>query len=133
MRATTFDPIHLGPPRHRRRNLFIAFGALVFALVAGAFALTARRAAPAKVEALEAFRAAYARTCDVPALAEPATPLMRDVYLRSPRLQATVAAQADALAAGAPCETVTRALRAADFPLPATERGEPTVTLEPGE
>jgi hypothetical protein len=45
--------------------------------------------------------------------------MVRDAYLTSPTLQAAVAKQGSALEAGASCEEVLKALRAADFPIPA--------------
>ena len=47
-----------------------------------------------------------------------ASSLLKDTYLRSERLQAAVDKQQAALAGGAPCDEVARALKAADFPMP---------------
>ena len=71
----------------------------------------------AKLARLETFRAAYAEKCEAPAFRGEASPMLKDTYLRSERLQAAVDKQQSALSSGTPCDEVARALRGADFPM----------------
>ena len=110
--------VKIGAEHHVGRNVGIAVGIVL--LGAGIFGFTSysSKQDAARLEKLEAFRAAYAEKCEAPAFSAPASGVLRDTYLRSERLQAAVDKQHAALTSGAPCEEIARALKQADFPMP---------------
>jgi len=114
--------VKIGAESHLGRNLGIGLGALV--LVAGIVGFTAysSKQDASKLSQLESFRADYAEKCEAPSFRGDAAPLLRDTFLRSERLQAVVEKQRAALQAGAPCEEIARALKTADFPMPAAQQ-----------
>ncbi|MGZ4288294.1 MAG: hypothetical protein ACXVW5_29385, partial [Solirubrobacteraceae bacterium] len=81
---------------------------------------------------LAQFSSAYATQCDAPGFSAPPPPVVRDAYVHSHALQHVVAREAAALEAGASCDEVTQALRAADFPAPLPAR-PPTIHLQPNQ
>lgn len=112
--------VKIGAPSHAGRNLGIALGVIALGGGMAFYQVRTSRSHAAAVAELEAFRAAYAETCEAPSWRGEAPAVMRDSFLKSSRLQETVAKQKAALAGGAAaCEDVAKALRAADFPLPA--------------
>jgi hypothetical protein len=123
---------YIGPAHHPVRNYLFIVGAIVMGLIAGVYTWRMRVADGERAAQLEAFRAQYGQTCRVVEMTGAAPALTRDLFVRSARLQAVVSAQAEALREGASCEEVTRALRAADFPLPPPVPEVPSITLQPG-
>lgn len=111
--------VKIGAAHHYGRNVGIVVGALL--LGAGAVGLTMynSRQEAATLTQLEAFRSLYADKCEVPAFRGEASSVVKDAYLRSAVLRDALAKQQTALQAGAPCDEVARALKAADYPLPA--------------
>ncbi len=114
--------VKIGAPSHLGRNLLFLAGSLV--LGAGVFLFYRQSAAgdAERVARLDAFRAAYAEKCDAPAWRTEAASAMRDSYLSSTTMQAVVDREAQQLAAGVACEDITRALKGADFPIPAATK-----------
>jgi hypothetical protein len=111
--------VKIGAASHAARNIAIVVGAVVLGIAIVAFTSLSRGQDAEKLSKLESFRAAYAEKCDAASFRGEAAPLLRDTYLKSDRLQAVVEKQHSALKAGAPCEEIGRALRSADFPMPA--------------
>ena len=99
------------------RNTIIAVVAVV---AVGGMALFYKMSASndgPKVQALNDFRAAFAKKCESAEFAAPTPPYLESEFLRSDALQAVVTKQAAALSAGASCTDVEQALRTASFPL----------------
>jgi hypothetical protein len=113
--------VKIGAESHVGRNVGIVVGVVALIAAIVGFTSYSNRQDAAKLTQLESFRAAYAEKCEAPAFRGEAAPLLRDTYLRSERLQAAVEKQQAALQAGAPCEEVGRALKVADFPMPAAQ------------
>jgi hypothetical protein len=114
--------VKIGAPSHLARNLgFIAAAA---ALGAGIWGFYRHSAAvdDAKLAKLEAFRSAYAEKCDAANWRGQAPSVLRDNYLDSERLQQVVDQQNAALAGGTDCETVLKALKTAEYPLPQVQK-----------
>ena len=109
--------VKIGAESHVGRNLGIVIG--VVALGAGIFGFTSysNKKDAGKLAQLESFRAAYAEKCEAPSFRGDISPMLRDSYLRSERLQTAVDKQQAALSAGTPCDEIARGLRAADFPM----------------
>jgi len=110
--------IRIGAEKHSGRNLGIMIGVVAVAAVIIGFTRYSNRQDATRLSQLESFRAAYADKCDVASFRGESASLLKDTYLRSERLQAAVDKQQAALAAGAPCEEIARALKTADFPMP---------------
>jgi hypothetical protein len=109
--------LKIGAASHLGRNAAIVVVTLAVALGVVAYTVHSGQEDGTLMAQLEQFRAAYAQKCDAPAFQGEPSALLKDTFLKSERLQATVAKQQTALAAGTPCEEVSRALRAADFPM----------------
>ncbi len=109
--------VRIGAESHVGRNIGIVVGVVAVGVMIFGFTTYSNKQDAAKLAQLETFRAAFADKCEAPAFRTEAAPLLKDTYLRSERLQAAVEKQQSALASGAPCEEITRALRAADFPM----------------
>jgi hypothetical protein len=77
-----------------------------------------RRQDRSAIVTLERFAALYGERCDPTAWSESEADVRRKSYLDSPQLERAVASQLTALENGASCDTVWRALRDADFPIP---------------
>jgi hypothetical protein len=108
----------IGVAPHRRRNLWLLFGLLAAAFTMAAYYALLGRHNASEMQDLERFRAAYAQKCHAPRFAEPTPPMLKELYLSSSLLQAVIRQQSIALEGGASCEVVSKALRAADFPVP---------------
>lgn len=108
--------VRIGAESHVGRNVGIVVGVVAIGAAIFGFTSYSNKQDAAKLGQLESFRSAYADKCEAPAFRGEATSLLKDTYLRSERLQAAVAKQQAALNAGAPCDEIARALRAADFP-----------------
>ena len=122
MSVATVEPnldVKIGTPAHVARNLFVLLGVGVVVAAFVIFNSWQNKQDALKLQSLESMRALYAQTCDAPAWNEPVQPVIRDTFLNSSHLQTVVETQTAALRAGATCEDVTRALRTADFPMPA--------------
>ncbi len=109
--------VKIGAASHIGRNVGIVDGALLIVAAIVGYTSYSSRQDGERLAQLESFRGAYADKCDVAAFRTPAPPLLKDTYLKTERLQAAVAKQQAALQAGASCEEIGRALRAADFPM----------------
>ncbi len=72
-----------------------------------------------RLERFDAFRAAYAEKCNVPAYAGPVAEVVRDDYLTSDPIKLEVDRQTAALKRGVACETVVAKLKAVDLAIPA--------------
>jgi hypothetical protein len=110
--------VRIGAESHVGRNVAIVVGVVALGAAIFGFTSYSNKQDAAKLAQLESFRAAYADKCEAPSFRGEAAPLLKDTYLRSERLQAAVDKQQAALNAGAPCEEIARALKAADFPMP---------------
>jgi hypothetical protein len=121
----------IGAASHWRRNLWLV-GAVIAAGVgiAGFYAAYSRTDAN-ELGRLERFRAAIAEKCDAPEFADPSPPVLKDLYLTSQALRDAVDRQQIALDAGASCDSIFRALRAADFPMPLPPEARPIVHVQP--
>lgn len=110
--------VKIGTVSHLARNL--GFVAAAVALGAGIWGFYRHSATvdEAKLAKLSAFRSAYAEKCDAANWRGEAPAMVRETYLGSDKLQTVVEQQQAALAGGTDCDTVTKALKAADFPLP---------------
>jgi hypothetical protein len=110
--------VKIGAPSHLARNL--GFAAAAAALGAGiwGFYHHSATADESKLARLAAFRSSYAEKCDAANWRGEAPAMVRETYLGSERLQQLVDQQQVALAGGADCELVLKALKTADFPLP---------------
>jgi hypothetical protein len=122
---------HIGRAHHRRRNRWIAFGVIVAALGVTSHRVYWGQQDKAATAQLEHFQAAYAQRCDAAAFPDSSAAMLKGLYLGSSTLRAVVDRQLTALESGASCDAVSRALRAADFPLPATPEKTPTILLQP--
>ncbi len=111
--------VKIGAESHVGRNVGILVGVVALGAAIFGFTSYSNRQDASKLAQLESFRAAYADKCEAPSFRGEAAPLLKDTFLRSERLQAAVERQQSALQAGTPCEEIARALRAADFPMPA--------------
>jgi hypothetical protein len=111
--------VKIGAVSHWGRNLGIAVAALVVAGAAIGLTRYNDSKDAATLGQLETFRAAYAEKCDVAAFRTAPTSVVKDAYLRSAPLREAIAKQQVALQSGAPCDEIGRALKAADYPLPA--------------
>jgi hypothetical protein len=109
--------IKIGIAHHYVRNAAIGAAAIVVGLGVVAFSTYSSRQDAAKLAQLEAFRGAYADKCEAADFSGDASPVLRDTFLRSQRLQDAVAKQHAALEAGAPCDEIARSLKTADFPM----------------
>ena len=109
--------LKIGAASHLGRNAAIVVATLAVGLGVVAYTMHSGKEDGALMTQLEQFRATYAQKCDAPAFQGEASALLKDTFLKSERLQATVEKQQSALTAGTPCEEVARALRAADFPM----------------
>jgi hypothetical protein len=132
MATHALDSTHIGPAHHPVRNYLIIAGAVLMGVAVGLYTWQVRAADADRSAQLDAFRTHYGEACGVAALAEPTPRMVRDLFVRSSRLQSVVSAQADALMRGVSCDEVTRALKAADFPLPPAPRQVPSITIQPG-
>ena len=113
--------------RHLRQGAVLAVvGAAMALLVTGYF----RRENATHLRQLAQFSSAYVTECDASGFNAPLSPVMRDAYLHSHALHQVVVRETAALAAGASCDEVTQALRAADFPAPLPAR-MPAIRLQP--
>jgi hypothetical protein len=111
------NPQHIGPAHHPARTAGIIGGALVLAAaIASFYVYSSRHSAPA-MERLAAFQALYSQRCDVKYSVDTSKMVQR-FYADSKQMQSVVDQQLDALSNGAPCDSVTTALRAADYPVP---------------
>ena len=117
---TAVDEEKIGAAPHVRRNRWLVVGLVGATVVVGAYYLLLGHHDALQVARLEQFRAAYAQKCHAPRFAEPTPPMLKELFLGSTVLQAVVDRQLTALDSGASCEGVSQALRAADFPIPAT-------------
>jgi hypothetical protein len=109
--------VRIGAESHAGRNIGIVVGVVALGAAIFGFTSYSNKKDAAKLAQLEGFRSAYAEKCEAPAFRSEASSLLKDTYLRSERLQAAVEKQQAALASGAPCDEIARALRAADFPM----------------
>ena len=110
--------VKIGSPSHMGRNLGI-----VIALAAGIagvvfFTMRSSKQDEARLTKFDEFRAAYADKCNAPAFAKTQPDVVRDQYLTTPSIQAEMAKQTAALAAGASCADVVKALKAVDYAVP---------------
>jgi hypothetical protein len=111
------NPQHIGPAHHPARTAGIIGGLVVLAgVIASFYVYSSRHGAPA-MERLAEFQALYAQHCDVKYSADTSKMVQR-FYADSKQMQSVVDQQLDALSNGAACDTVTSALRAADYPVP---------------
>jgi hypothetical protein len=110
--------VKIGAPSHAVRNI----GVLVATALLGAgiwgFYRNSAAQDSAKLAKLEGFRSAFAEKCEAAGWRGEAAPMVRETYLGSTNLQAAVEQQWNALNSGADCDSILKALRAADFPLP---------------
>jgi hypothetical protein len=111
--------IKIGSASHLPRNLGILAGAAALAAAIAGYTAYSNKQEAAKLSELENFRYAFATKCNATGFDGEAPALVKDAYLTSATLQQAVAKQQTALEAGASCEEVLKALRAADFPIPA--------------
>ncbi|MCU1279915.1 MAG: hypothetical protein JWM53_3461 [bacterium] len=110
--------VKIGAESHVGRNMGIVVGVVALGAAIFGFTSYSNKKDAAKLSMLESFRSAYAQKCEAPSFRGDASSLLKDTYLRSERLQAAVEKQQAALSSGTPCDEVSRALRAADFPVP---------------
>ena len=127
MKPSTDDVPRLSPHRTRQTWMIVALAAV--AALAVVVTRWFNHEDRAELRALAEFGSSYSSECDAPNFAQPPSAVVRDAYLHSRALQAVIAEQTQALASGASCESVRRALRAADFPIPVAEAGRPSVHL----
>lgn len=109
--------VKIGTPSHAGRNLGMVIGVLALGGGIAWFTMHGSKADTANLAKLDTFRAAYAQKCDAASFRGEPSPMLRDTYVRSTRLQETVDKQSAALAAGTSCDDVLKALKNADFPL----------------
>jgi hypothetical protein len=128
--ATMNDPFHIDAPSHWRRNLWLLTAVLAASAAITGYYVAYTRSSAIEMNRLERFRAAVAEKCESPGFAEVAPPVLKDMYLSSTALRDAVDRQQAALDAGADCESIFKALRAADFPLPAQPAPTPTIRLQ---
>jgi hypothetical protein len=123
---------HIGAPSHLRRNLWLVLLCAGAAAVIGAYDSFVGRTDGVEMQRLEQFRGAMAERCEAPGFDRAPLPIERDMYLHNASIRAAVDHQYAALGAGADCEQVIAALRAADYPIPEKPEGvTPTIRLQP--
>ncbi len=110
--------VKIGAESHLGRNVGILVGVVGLSAAIFGFTSYSNKQDATKLAQLESFRGAYAEKCEAPSFRGEASPLLKDTFLRSERLQAAVEKQQTALRAGSPCEEIARGLKAADFPMP---------------
>ncbi len=110
--------VKIGVESHIGRNVGILVGVVAVGAAIFGFTSYSNRQDATKLAQLESFRAAYAEKCEAPSFRGESTSLLKDTYLRSERLQAAVEKQQAQLSSGVPCDEISKALRAADFPIP---------------
>jgi hypothetical protein len=110
--------VRIGAESHVGRNVGIAVGVVALGAAIFGFTSYSNKQDAGRLAQLESFRSAYADKCEAPAFRTEASPLLKDTYLRSERLQTAVEKQQAALTSGVACDEIARALRAADFPMP---------------
>jgi hypothetical protein len=110
--------VKIGTPSHTGRNLGVvaALGIAIVGVVI--YTMHASKQDDARLVKFDAFRRAYAEKCNVPAYAKEAPDVVRDQYLTTPTIEAAIDAQTTALAAGASCADVAKALHAVDYSVP---------------
>ena len=128
----TFDTAtpHIGPMHHPARTIFWILSLVAMTVLMLGYVRYEHAQATAAMDVFREFSTLYADRCDPAALSTRGAELRRDLYLGSPRLERTIAAQLAALEGGASCDAVWRALHAADFPLAAPPHRE--VRIAPG-
>ena len=114
--------VKIGAPSHLSRNLLFLAGAMVLGAGVFLFYRQSATADAARLAKLDSFRFAYAEKCDAPAWRTEAASAMRDAYLSSTTMQAVVDREAEQLASGVACEDIAKALKTADFPIPAAAK-----------
>ena len=129
MSVATMDE-RIGAPSHWRRNLWLFLAAIAATAVIGGYYAATLRTDANEMSRLDQFRATVAESCEAPEFAQPAPPVLKDLYLSSAKLREAVDRQQAALEAGASCESVYKALRAADYPMPAMTQPRPTIHLQ---
>ena len=116
------DGDKIGAAKHTGRNVGVIVGALLLGGGIYMFQMSSKKANEGKMADLEAFRSAYAKKCEAPAFQGPASAQLRDAYLNSNTLPQAVSKQLALLGSGSSCDEVTRALKAADFPMMAAAK-----------
>jgi hypothetical protein len=111
--------VKIGAQSHWLRNLTLGIAIAAAGASFWAYSRYSSGKDAATLAGFDAFRALYAEKCNVPAYAGPAPAMVRDAYLTSPPIREAVDKQAGALQNGATCESVAKALKAADFVVPA--------------
>ena len=129
MSVATMDE-RIGAPSHWRRNLWLFLAVIVAGAGIGGYYAATLRTDASEMSRLDHFRATVAEQCEAPEFAQPAPPVLKDLYLSSSSLRDAVDRQQAALDAGASCESIYKALRAADFPMPAMTQPRPTIHLQ---
>ncbi len=116
--------VRLDPPSHRGRNLAIIVAGVL--MVAGFFLYTHTndQRDDQKLARFDAFRAAYADKCNVPAYAGTQPQVVNNDFLTSPGIQAEVDRQLAALNAGGSCDDVVAKLKRVDLAVPAPGTGQ---------
>ena len=110
--------VKIGAESHAGRNVGILVGVVAVGAAIFGFTSYSNKQDQAKLAQLEGFRSAYADKCEAPSFRGESSSLLKDTFLRSERLQAAVEKQQAALSSGVPCDEISKALRAADFPMP---------------
>lgn len=111
--------VKIGSPSHMGRNLGILAALVISVAGVVGYTMHASKQDETRLLKFNAFRAAYAEKCNVPAFAKgPAPEVVRDQYLTTPAIQAAIEAQTTALAAGTSCADVAKALHAVDYSVP---------------
>ena len=113
--------VKIGAASHWGRNLGIAVGALALGAAVVGWTMYNSRGEAQSLAQLQSFRSAYAEKCDAAAFRGEPSSMVKDAYLSSSALRDVLAKQQAALQSGAPCDEVARALKAADYPLPAAK------------
>ncbi len=117
--------VKIGASSHMGRNIgFVAGAALLGGAIFGFYRYSMQKD-NVELGTLEAFRSAYAQKCEAPAWKNEISPMLRDTYLNSSDLRATVDTQLTKLNAGGTCDEVMKALKAASFPMPAASAAAP--------
>ncbi len=111
------DDDKIGAAKHTGRNMGVLVGVLALGGGIWWFQMSSKKQDEGKLADLEAFRAAYAQKCEAPAFAGKASEVLVDAYLNSATLPGAVQKQLTLLNSGTSCDEVTRALKAADFPM----------------
>lgn len=116
--------VKIGAASHVGRNVGFLVGAVLAGGAIFGFYRYSMQKDNGELAKLESFRAAYAQKCDAPAWRNEVSPIMRDTYLNSSDLRATVETQLTKLNAGASCDDVLKALKTASFPMPAASAAQ---------